>query len=198
MTLISIFCEIVINWIIQSKDTLIYIKIQKFSSVQLLSRVRLFATPWIAARQASPSITNSGVHSDSPPSSQWCHPAISSLVVPSSSCPQSLPSSETFPMSQLFAWGGESIGVSASASVLPMNIQDWFPLGLTDLIFLQSKRLSRVFSNTIWKHQFFGSAFFTVQLSHPYMTTGKTIAWNIWTCVGKVILYFLICCLDLS
>ena len=81
----------------------------QLSSVQSLSRVRLFATPGIAARQASLSITNSGVHSNSCPSSRWCHPAISSSVVPFSSCPQSLPASESFPMSQLFAWGGQSI-----------------------------------------------------------------------------------------
>ena len=100
----------------------------QFSSVQSLSRVRLFATPWIAARQASLSIPTPGVHSDSYPSSQWCHPAISSSVVPFSSCLQSLPASESFPMSQLFAWGGQSIAVLALASVLPMNIQDWSPL----------------------------------------------------------------------
>ena len=82
------------------------------------------------------------IHSDSRPSSQWCHPAISSSVVPFSSCPQSLPASESFPMSQLFAWGGQNTGVSASASVLPMNSQDWFPLGLTGLSSLQSKGLS--------------------------------------------------------
>ena len=90
----------------------------QFSSVQSLSRVRLFATPWIAACHTSLSITNSGVHSNSCPSSWWCHPAISSSVVPFS-CPQSLPASESFPVSQLFAWGGQSIGVSALASVLP-------------------------------------------------------------------------------
>ena len=96
-----------------------------------------------------------GVHSNSRPSSQWCHPAISSSVVPFASCPQSLPASGSFPMSQLFAWGGQSIGVSASASVLPMHIQGWFPLGLTGLISLLSKGFSRVFSSiTIWKHQF--------------------------------------------
>ena len=94
------------------------------------------------------------VHSDSCPSSQWCHPAISSSAIPFSSCPQSLPASGAFPMSQLFSWGGQSIGVSASASVLPMNIRDWFPLGLTGFISLQSKGLSRVFSNTrVQKHQ---------------------------------------------
>ena len=98
-----------------------------------------------------------GVHSNSCPSSQWCYPAISSSVIPFSSCPQSLPASESFPMSQLFAWGSQSIGVSASASVLPMNTQDWSPLEWTGWVSLQSKGLSRVFSNTtVQKHQFFG------------------------------------------
>ena len=97
-----------------------------------------------------------GVHSDSCPLSPWCHPAISSSVVPFSSCPQSLPASESFPMSQLFSWGGQSIGVSALASDLPMNTQDWSPLGWTGWISLQSKGLSRVFSNsTVQKHQFY-------------------------------------------
>ena len=89
-----------------------------------------------------------GAYSNSYPLSQWCHPTISSSVVPFSSCLQSCPASGSFPMSQFFASGGQSIGVSASASVLPMNIQDWFPLGLTGWISLQSKWLSRVFSNT--------------------------------------------------
>ena len=89
-----------------------------------------------------------GVHWDSRPSSGWCHPAISSSVVPFSSCPQSLPASESFPMSQLFAWGGQSTGVSALASFLPKNTQGWSPLEWTGWISLQSKRLSRVFSNT--------------------------------------------------
>ena len=97
-----------------------------------------------------------GVHSNSCPSSRWCHPAISSSVIPFSSCPQSLPASGSFPMSQLFAWGGQSTGVSASTSVLAMNTQDWSPLGWTGWISLQSKGLSRVFSNTtVQKHQFF-------------------------------------------
>ena len=96
-----------------------------------------------------------GVHSDSRPLSPWCHPAISSSVVPFSSCPQSLPASESFPVSQLFSWGGRSIGVSALTSFLPMNTQDWSPLGWIGWISLQSKGLSRVFSNTIvQKHQF--------------------------------------------
>ena len=89
-----------------------------------------------------------GVHSDSCPSSRWCHPVISPSVVPFSSCPQSLPASGSFPMSQLFAWDDQSIGVSALASVLPMNTQDWSPLGWTSWTSLQSKGLSRVFSNT--------------------------------------------------
>ena len=87
-------------------------------------------------------------HWDSRPSSQWCHPAISFSVILFSSCPQSLPASESFPMSPLFAWGGQSSGVSASASVLPMTIQDWFPWGFTGLISLHSKGFSRVFCNT--------------------------------------------------
>ena len=98
------------------------------------------------------------VYSNSCPSSYWCHPAISSSVIPFSSCPQSLPASEYFPMSQLFAWGGQSIGVSALASVLPMNTQEWPPLGWTGWTALQSKGLSRVFSNTtVQKHQFFSA-----------------------------------------
>ena len=130
----------------------------QFSSVQLLSRVRL-CDPMNRsnARPLCPSPTPR-VHSDSYPWSQWCHPAISSSVIPFSSCPQSLPASGSFPMSQLFAWSGQSIGVSASTSVLPMNTRDWFPLGWTGWISLQSQGLSRVFSNTtVQKHQFFGA-----------------------------------------
>ena len=109
------------------------------------------------ARPPCPSPTPR-VHSNSRPSSRWCHPAISSSVLPFSSCPQSLPASESFPMSQLFTWGGQSTGVSASASFLPMNTQDWSPLGWTSWISLQTKGLSRVFSNTtVQKHQFFGA-----------------------------------------
>ena len=131
-----------------------------------LSRVRLYATPWIAARQASLSITNSRIHSDSRPSSQWCHPAISSSVIPFSSCPQSLPASESFPLSQLFTWGGQSTGILALASFRPKKSQDWSPLEWTGWISLQSKGLSRVFSNTTVQ-KLRRSAFFTVQLSHP-------------------------------
>ena len=97
-----------------------------------------------------------GVYSNSCASSWWFYPAISSSVIPFSSCPQSLPASGSFPMSQLFSWGGQSIGVSASASVLPMNTQDWSPLGWTGWMSLQSKGLFRVSSNTtVQKHQFF-------------------------------------------
>ena len=109
------------------------------------------------ARPPCPSPTP-GVYSNSCPSSQWCHPTISSSVIPFSSCRQSFLASGSFPMSQSFASGGQSIGVSPSASVLAMNIQDWFPLGWTGLISLQSKGLSRVFSkNTVQKHQFFSA-----------------------------------------
>ena len=125
---------------------------------------------------------------DSCPLSQWCHPTISSSVVPFSSHLQSSPASGSFPMSQFFAWGGQRIGVSASAPVFPMNIQDWFPLGWTGLISSQFKALSKSFLqhhsskiSILWC-----SAFFMVQLSHPYMTTGKKIALARWTFVGKV------------
>ena len=127
------------------------------------------------------------VYSNLYPFSQWCHPAISSSVVPFSSCLQLFPASGSFPMSQPFISGGQNIGVAASTSVLPMNTQDWSPLGWTGWISLQSKGHSRVFSNTtVQKHQLWHSAFFRVQFSHPYMTTGKTIALTRWTFVGKV------------
>ena len=129
----------------------------QFSSAKTLSRIWLFTTPWTAARQASLSITNSGVYPNPCLLSQWCHPTISSSVIPFFSCPQSFPVSGSFPMSQLFASGGQSIGVSASTSVLPMNTQDW-SLGWTAWVSLQSKELSRVFSSTtVQKHQFFGA-----------------------------------------
>ena len=109
------------------------------------------------ARPPCPSLTP-WVYSNSCPSSQQCHPAISFSVIPFSSCPQSFPALGSFLISQLFAWGGQSIGVSASASVLPMNTQDWSPLGWTGWISLQSKGFSRVFCNTtVQKHQFFGA-----------------------------------------
>ena len=102
-----------------------------------------------------------GACSNSSPLIQWCHPTISSSIVPFSSCFQSFPALGSFPRSQFFASGDQRIGVSASASVLSMNIQDWFPLGLTDWISLLSKRLSRIFSNTtVQKQQFFGAQLF--------------------------------------
>ena len=112
------------------------------------------------ARPPCPSPTP-GVHPNPCPLSQWCHPTISSSVIPFSSCPQSFPASGSFPMSQLFTWGGQSIGVSASALVLPMNTQDWSPSRWTGWISLQSKGLSRVFSNTTVKK----CQFFSAQLS---------------------------------
>ena len=108
-----------------------------------------------------------GVYSNSCPSSRWCHPAISSSVVPFSSCPQSLPASGSFPMSRLFTWGGQSIGVSASASVLLMSTQDWSPLEWSGWISLQSKGLPRVFSNTtVQKHQLLGAQLSSQSNSH--------------------------------
>ena len=127
-----------------------------------------------------------GVHSDSCPLSQWCHPDISSSVIPLSSCPQSLPASESFPTSQLFTWGGQSIGLSALASVLPRT-PGLISLEWTGWIFLQSKGLSRVFSNTtVEKHQFFSTQLSSQSNSHIHMTTGKTIALTSQTFVDKV------------
>ena len=112
------------------------------------------STPGLPVHHQLPEFTQTHVHW----ASQWCHPTISSSVIPFSSCPQSFPASGSFQMSQLFASGGQSIGVSASTSVLPMNTQDWSPLGWTGWISLQSKGLSRVFSNTaVQKHQFFST-----------------------------------------
>ena len=160
----------------------------QFSSVQSFSCVSLFATPWTAAHQAFLSITNSQrllklmlIKS--------VMPSISSSVILFSSCFQSSPASGSFPMSQFFTSGGQSTRVSASMSVLPKNIQEWFPLGLTGLISLQSKGLSRV---CLLQHQSSKasilrcSAFFMAQLSHPYMITGKTIALTIQTFISKV------------
>ena len=157
----------------------------KFSVVQLLSCVRLFMTPWTAARQASLFFTISrslrhlmSIESVMPSNHLiFCHPLLS--------CLQSFPASESFPISQLLASGGQSIG--ASASVLPMNIQDWFPLGLAGLISLLSKVLKSFLQHHNSKPSILGcSAFFMVQLSHPYTTTGKTIALIIQTFVDKV------------
>ena len=159
----------------------------QFTSVQSRIHVWLFATPWTSACQASLFITTS-----------WSLPklmsielvmlsTISSSVVPFSSCSQSFPASGSFQMSQLFASGAQRTGVSASTSVLPGNTQDWIPLGWTGWISLQSKGLSRVFSNTtVQKHQFLGTQPSLWSNSHTYMTTGKTIALTRQTFVGKV------------
>ena len=129
--------------------------------------------------------TTPGVYPNSCPLSWWCHSTIPSSVAPFSSCLQSFPASGSFQMSQLFASGGQSIGVSASTSVLPTNTQDWSPLGWTGWISLQSKGLSRVFSNTtVKKHPFFSAQLSL--LSHPHMTPGKTIALIRQTFVGKI------------
>ena len=152
------------------------------SSVQLLSHVQQRVRPHGLqhARPPCPSPTPR-VYSNSCPLSQWCHPTISSSVVPFSSCPQSFPASGSFPMSQFFTSGGQSLGTSAS--VLPMNIQDWFPLGWTGLISLQSKGLSRVFSNPpVQKHEFFSNQFsikkvFTVVISFPQTLPRKSVLW---------------------
>ena len=141
------------------------------------------------ARPPCPSPTPR-VYSNSCPLSLWCNPTLSSSVIPSSSHLQSFPASGSFQMSQFFTSDGQSIGVSASASVLPMNIEDWFPLEWTGWISLQSKGLSTVFSSPTPQFKSINSsallAFFIVQLSHPDMTTGKTIALTRWIFVGKI------------
>ena len=150
------------------KDPFFLLHSVQFCSVQLFSWVRPFVTPWIAAHQASLSITNSR-SSLKLMSIESVMPS-SHLDVPFSSCPQSLPASESFPMSQLFACGGQSIGASASASVLPMNTHDWSPSEWTGWISLQSKGLSRVFSNTtVQKHQFFSTQLYSQ--SNPHIHT---------------------------
>ena len=126
------------------------------------------------------------IYSNSCPLSQWCHSTISSFVVPFSHL-QSFPASGSFPRSQFLLSSGQSIGVSASASVLPMNTQDWFPLGWTGWISFQSKALKSLLQHHSSKASVLQcSAFFMVQLSHPYMTTGKTIALTSWTLISKV------------
>jgi len=151
----------------------------RFSSVQFSCSVvsdSLQPHKMQHARPPCPSPTP-GIHWDSRPSSQWCHPAISSSVIPFSSCPQSLPASESFPMSQLFAWGSQSTGVSALASFLPKKSQGWSPSEWTGWISLQSKGLSRVFSNTtVQKHQFNARDWAFDHLSPQ--KTGSKFTWN--------------------
>ena len=150
-------CNIYIRYIRQSKHSVYCFLVSvQFSSVAQ-SCPTLCDPMNCSARPPCPS-PSPGVHSDSRLSSRWCHSAISSSVIPFSSCPQSLPASESFPVSQLFAWGGQSTGASALASFLPKNTQDWSPWEWTGWMSLQSKGCSRVFSNTtVQKHQFFGT-----------------------------------------
>ena len=158
------------------------------SSVQVLSHAWLSVTPWTATFQASLSIINSG-NLLKLMSIEYVMPS-NHLILCSPLCllPSSFPAPGSFQMSHFFTSGGQSIGVSASASVLPMNIQNWFPLGLTAWVSLLSKGLSRIFSNTIvQKHQFFSTPLsFYSPLSHPYMTAGKTIALTRQIFVGKL------------
>ena len=162
------------------KQIILRVSVQ-FSLVQSLSHVWLFVAPWIAACNSRPSPTPR-VHPNSCLSSWWCHPAISASVVPFSSCPQSLPASESLPMTQLFAWGGQSIGVSALASVLPKNTQD-YRMDWLDLLAVQGTW--RVFSNTtVQKHQFFGAQLSSQSNSHSH--TRLLGNQKIYNCVLKI------------
>ena len=165
------------NYIISENERIAYLYIQ-FSSVAQSVSNSLWPHELQHARPPCPSPTP-GVHSDSRPLSRWYHPAISSSVIPFSSCPQSLPASESFPMSQLFSWGGQSIGVSALASFLPRTPR-------TDLLAVQGTLKSLLQHHNSKASILQHSAFFTVQLSHPFMTTGKTIVLTRQTFVGKV------------
>ena len=169
------------NWITREAQ------LNSFSSVQLFSRVWLFVTHGLQhAKPPCPS-TTLRVYSNSCPLNRWCHPAISSSVIPFS-CLQSFPASGSFPMSQFFATSGKSIGVSASASVFPTNTQDWSPLGWDwlDVLAVQGTLKSLLQHHSSKASILWRSAVFTVQLSHPYMTTGKTIALTRQTFVNKV------------
>ena len=171
----------------------------QFSSVLLLIRVQLFATPEPQhARPPCPSPTPR-VHPNSCPLSWWCHPTISSSVVPFSSCPQSFPESGSFQMSQLFASGGQvlELKLQHQSSNEPPGLIS-FTIDWLDLLAVQGTLKSLFQHHSSKASILWCSAFFTVQLSHPYMTTGKTIALTRRTFVGKVCLCFLICCLDWS
>ena len=197
-------CEHVV-WIASvngTSKTLLSLQDLCFSSVQFSSVAQscpTFCDPMnrsmigLPVHHQLPEFTQTYVHR------VWCHPAISASVVPFS-CPQSLPASESFPVSQLFAWGGQSIGVSASVSVLPMNTQDWSPLGWTGGISLQSKRLSRVFSNTtVQKHQFSVLSFLhspTLTSIHDHRKNHSLDKTDL--CWQSNCLCFLICCLGWS
>ena len=151
------------DWIVNACVFHVY-----FSSVQFSRSVVSDSLQPLASQHARPPCPSQTprVYSNSCPSSWWCHPAISFSIIPFSSCPQSLPVSESFPMNQLFSWGGQSIRVSASSSVLPMNTQDWSPSGWTGWISLQSKRLLGVFNTTVQKHQFFSAQLSSQSSSH--------------------------------
>ena len=163
------------------------------------SRLNLWLQELQHARLLCPS-PSPGACSNSCPLSQWCHPTISSLVIPFSSRPQSFPASGSFTMSQFFTSGGQSIGASALASVLPMNIQDWFPFGLTGSNSLKSKGFSRVFSNTtVQKHQFFSTQLSLWSNSHIYTwLLEKPQLWLYEYLSAKWCICFWICCLGLS
>ena len=170
-----------------SSPIFLYMISFQFSSFQSLSCVQLFATPWTAAQQASLFIITPRACSNSCPLNRWCHLTISSSLVLFSSHLQSFLASESFPMSQFFTSGGQSIGDSTSASVLPMNMQDWSPSEWTGWICLQCKGLSSLLQHHSSKASILQcSTFFIVQLSHPFMTTGKTITLTRQTFVGKV------------
>ena len=172
----------------------------------VIQSVWLFVTPWSAACQVSLSLTICRSCTNSRPLSQCCHPTILSSVIPFFSCLQSFPASGSFPVSQLLASGGQSMGASASASVLPMNIQDWFPLGLTGWISLQSKdsqesspTLQFKSNNSSALSLFYGPTLIPIHdWTHTPNHTGKTIVLTRWTFVGKVMSLLLIHCLDLS
>ena len=178
---------------IQDSDVVIFFSAVQFSSVQF-SLLVVSECLWPLGRQQAkppcPSPTP-GVYPNSRPLSQWCHPTISSSVFLFSSCPQSFPASQSFQVSQLFESAGQNIGLSASTSVIPVNSQDWSPLGWTGWISLQSKGLSRVFSNTtVQKHQFFGTQLslqsnstihtWLILILHPTPTLRVFGTWPVW------------------
>ena len=161
--------------------------IRKYKSVQFSCSVVSDSLPPHESQHARPPCPSPTprVHSNSRPSSRWCHPVISSSVVPFSSCPQSLPASESFPVSQLFTWGGQSTGVSALASFLPKNTQS-FRMDWLDLLAVHGTLKSLLQHHSSKASILWRSTFFTVQLSHPHMTAGKTIVLTIWTFVSKI------------
>ena len=166
----------------------------------MLSPVWLFVTPGTTAGQASLPSPAPRPCSNSCSSSQWCHPAISSSVFPFSSCLQSFPASGPFPMNWFFASGGQSIGISASASVLPINTQDWSPLGWTGWISLQSEGPARVFSSTaVQKHQFFDAQISSQSNSHIHTWLVEKPQLRLYEPMSSDwYLFLLLCCLGLS